>query len=306
MPFCETKPNAPLPHALTIDAEDWAALMCMYSGRSIPVSAQFGSSVTSTLDALGKAGVRGTFFVVAQHAAEQPSVVREIVAAGHELGSHAWTHRMVGAFSPDEFREDIWRSVATLEELSGQKVCGHRSPLFSLMPEHVWALEAMAEVGLEYDSSVFTLAWHRAGVMIPDHPFILRLPSGREIVEFPAPARKWGPMTVRFIGGRGARLAPASLFVRHLDEREQAGLPGMLYFHTYEMGSENLARYVPRSIGRKRLVMQAAAWAFRVGGGRLQSLVRRLLKDFRWAPMREVIARLPEEGRLPVFELPTA
>jgi len=278
--------------------------MCMYSGHAIPVSPQFGESVGGLLDMLDQADRSATFFVVAQHAAEQPAVVREIVARGHELGSHAWTHRLVAAFSEDEFREDIRRSVATLEELSGRKVYGHRSPLFSLMPEHVWALEAMAEVGLEYDSSVFTLAWHRAGVMIPEQPFIFRLPSGREIVEFPAPARKWGPMTVRFIGGRGARLAPANLFVRHLEEREQAGLPGMLYFHTYEMGSGNLAQYVPRSIGRKRLAIRAAAWAFGVGGARLQRLVRRLLEQFEWAPMREVIARLREEGRLPVFALP--
>jgi len=355
--FCETKPTSPLPHALTIDAEDWAALMCMYSGRPIPVSPQFGGSVADILEMLRSTdglrggcplhvapssagcavgartpssaavaggessvygtttattpadeGVRaptaGTFFVVAQHAAEEPAVVREIVARGHELGSHAWTHHLVGAFSADEFREDLRRSVSTLEDLSGRKVYGHRSPLFSLMPDHVWALEAMAEVGLEYDSSVFTLAWHRAGLMIPEQPFIFRLPSGRQIVEFPAPARKWGPMTVRFIGGRGARLAPTSLFLRHLEEREEAGLPGMLYFHTYEMGSGNLAQYVPRSIGRKRLAIQAAAWAFRVGAGRLQRLVRRLLRDFQWAPMRQVIARLREEGRLPVFELP--
>jgi len=32
-------------HALTIDAEDWAQLMCSYLGRSIPVSAQFASSI---------------------------------------------------------------------------------------------------------------------------------------------------------------------------------------------------------------------------------------------------------------------
>jgi len=278
--------------------------MCMYSGHAIPVSPQFGGSVGGLLDMLDQADRSATFFVVAQHAAEQPAVVREIVARGHELASHAWTHRLVAAFSEDEFREDIRRSVATLEELSGRKVYGHRSPLFSLMPEHVWALEAMAEAGLQYDSSVFTLAWHRAGVMIPEQPFVFRLPSGREIVEFPAPARKWGPMTVRFIGGRGARLAPASLFVRHLEEREQAGLPGMLYFHTYEMGSGNLAQYVPRSIGRKRLAIRAAAWAFGVGGVRLQRLVRRLVQQFEWAPMREVIARLREEGRLPVFAPP--
>jgi hypothetical protein len=209
----------------------------------------------------------------------------------------------VGACSPEGFLEDIRRSVGTLEDLGGRKVQGHRSPLFSLMPSHVWTLEAMAEVGLEYDSSVFTSAWHRAGMVIPEQPFIFRLPSGREIVEFPAPARKWGPITVRFIGGRGARLAPASLSIRHLQEREKVGLPGMLYFHTYEMTAENLAQYAPRSLGLRRIPIAAAALAFRVGAGRLERLTRLLLERFRWAPMREVIARLRDEGRLPVLDL---
>jgi hypothetical protein len=295
---------APLPHALTIDAEDWAALMCMYSGQEIPVSAQFGASMEATLRLLGSAGARGTFFVVARHAAEQPEVVRDLVAQGHEVASHAWAHRTVSAFSAEDFREDLRRSVAALEDLTGARVYGHRSPLFSLMPDQVWALEAMTDVGLEYDSSVFTLAWRRAGVMIPEQPFVFRLPSGREIVEFPAPARRWGPMTVRFIGGRGARLAPASLFLRHLQEREQAGLPGMLYVHTYEVTAEDLARYLPRSLGRKRWPLAAAAWGFRLGAGRLQRLVRALLGRFAWAPMHDLIGRLREEGRLPVFELP--
>ncbi len=295
--------DSPLPHALTIDTEDLASLFCMYAGQAVSVSPQFASSAAAILDRLDAAGVRGTFFVVAQHAAEQPTVVQEIVARGHEVGSHAWKHVPMRAWSPEEFREDIRRSVSTLEDLGGRKVHGHRSPLFSLMPDHIWALEAMAEVGLEYDSSVFTPAWHKAGAVIPEQPFLFRLPSGREIVEFPAPSRKWGPMTVRFIGGRGARLAPAGLSIGHLEERERAGLPGMLYFHTYEMISESLAQYVPHSVGLKRLPIAAAMLALVVGQGRLQRLVRLLLERFQWAPMREVIARLREEGRLPVFDL---
>ena len=48
---------SPLPHALTIDAEDWAALMCMYSGQSIPVSDQFVFTVHSAVDLLDEYGV---------------------------------------------------------------------------------------------------------------------------------------------------------------------------------------------------------------------------------------------------------
>lgn len=296
---------SPLPHALTIDAEDWAALMCMYSGRSIPVSDQFASTVHSAVDLLDEYSVQATFFTVAQHAQEKPDLVREIAARGHEVASHAWTHLTVKAFSPEAFCNDITRSVRTLEDLTGKPVRGHRSPLFSLMPEHVWALEAMASAGLEYDSSVATLPWHRAGFDIPDHPFIFRLPSGAEIIEFPVPARKVGPITVRFIGGRGARLAPASLSVRHVREREASGHPAMIYVHNYEIIPDGLAKYIPRSMGLKRVPIALAGLAFQLGVGRLHRLVRTLLSEFAWAPAVEVIRSLREAGRLPVYEFPT-
>ncbi len=292
-----------LPHALTIDAEDWSALMCMYSGHEETVSAQFGSAISHVLDLLDEYGIRATFFVVARHAAQEPAAVRAIVERGHEVASHAWSHLLVRAFSPEKFLQDILRSVRTLEDIGGEKVRGHRSPLFSLLPDHVWALEAMAEVGLEYDSSIVTLPWRRGGLAVPDQPFIFRLPSGAELIEFPVPARKAGPVTVRFIGGRGARLLPSSVSLRHLREREQLGLPAMLYAHTYELVPDNLARYLPRSLGLKRLPLALSGYAFQLGSGRLRRLASRLLREFSWASACDVIARLREEDRLPTIEL---
>ena len=65
-------------HALTIDAEDWAQLMCSYLGRDMPVSEQFASSIERTLDILREHDTRATFFVVASQAVEQPEIVRQI------------------------------------------------------------------------------------------------------------------------------------------------------------------------------------------------------------------------------------
>jgi peptidoglycan/xylan/chitin deacetylase (PgdA/CDA1 family) len=275
----------------------------MYAGRAIPVSDEFADSIRRALEALGTLQVQGTFFVVAEHAAQAPDAVREVVAHGHEVASHAWTHLMVNAFTPGSLREDLARSAGTLEDITGQKVRGHRSPLFSLLPEHVWALEVMAELGLEYDSSIATLPWHRAGLQIPEGPFGFVLPSGREIIEFPVPSRKIGPVQIRLIGGRGARLAPMSLSLDHIRRCEEAGTPAMLYVHTYEIVPDNLAKYVPRSIGWKRLPIVLSARAFQLGLGRLNRLVRHLLSNYSWAPAYEVICQLRDQGKLPTFEL---
>jgi hypothetical protein len=320
--------NSPMPHALTIDTEDWSAVMCAYMGHTIPVSPQFGSTIHRLLDLLDEYHVRATFFVVAKHAADAPEPIRAIVARGHELASHGWTHSKAQTFSLATFREDLHRSVQTLQNLTAQRIFGHRVPFFSLKPagprpaalksastclggvpapgcvDAAEALEAMAEAGLEYDSSVATLLWHRQGFSIPDQPFIFRLPSGATLVEFPIPARKLGPLTVRLIGGRGIRLAPAGVCLRHLRDLEQAGLPAMMYVHSYEIARDKLAAGVPRSLGLHRLAIALAACGFEVGRGRMVRLVRHMLANHRWAPARDVIARLRDESRLPTVEWP--
>lgn len=291
---------ASVSHALTIDVEDWVALMCMYLGATVPVSRQFGSSVRHVLDLLGDYSVKGTFYVIASHAIQEPGVVREIVERGHELGSHGWTHLMTHTFSPESFREDIRRSVETLQELSGHKVYGHRCPFFSLLPGQVWALEAMAEVGLEYDSSMTSMVWARMGEPIPEQPFVCKLPSGASIVEFPAQARKIGPLTARYLGGRGIRNMPRSFCVNHLRGLEHAGLPGILYLHTYEVMPDRLMQYVPSDFGLKgRMKLAVAAKSFEIGMAHMQRTIRHLLSNYAWAPARDVVQQLREAGRLP-------
>jgi polysaccharide deacetylase family protein (PEP-CTERM system associated) len=291
-------------HALTIDVEDWAALMCMYLGRTVPVSRQFGSSVRHVLDLLDEYQVKGTFYVIASHATQEPEVAREIVARGHEIGSHGWTHMMTHTFTPESFREDIRRSVETLEELSGKKVYGHRCPFFSLLPGQTWALETMAEVGLEYDSSMTSMVWARAGEPIPEQPFVCRLPGGGSIVEFPAQARKIGPLTARYLGGRGLRNMPRSFCVNHLRKLEQAGLPGILYLHTYEVMPDTLMQYVPSDFGFKgRMKLAVAAKSFEIGMGHMQRTIRHLLSNYSWAPARGVIDGLSETGSMPTCDV---
>ena len=50
-----------------------------------------------------------------------PELVREIHAAGHEIGSHSYWHRLVYELSPEEFREDLLRSRDVLEQVTGER-----------------------------------------------------------------------------------------------------------------------------------------------------------------------------------------
>ncbi len=286
-------------HAFTVDAEDWPQLMCSYLGRPTPVSRQFSASIERTLDLLEQQRTRATFFVVAPHAAERPEIVREIVTRGHEVASHGITHAKLHNFSPREFRDDLRRSIDTLEDITGEKVRGYRAPFFSLMPEQCWAWEVMLDCGLDYDSSLTTLLWQSEGMALPDQPFVCALPDGREIVEFPALARKVGPITGRLIGGRTLRVLPSSVTRCHMDEREADGVPAMLYVHSYEVTPDRLMQYLPPGLSlRDRAKLFVSAKAFELGMGRMSRALRDLGGQFDWAPMCDVVDALKREGNL--------
>ncbi len=52
-------------------------------------------------------GVRATFFVTGMDLAAAPEVGRELVAAGHELGNHTFSHRRMVLVAPSTMRREI-------------------------------------------------------------------------------------------------------------------------------------------------------------------------------------------------------
>jgi peptidoglycan/xylan/chitin deacetylase (PgdA/CDA1 family) len=69
------------------------------------------SATTPTLlDRLAAAGAPATFFVLGPNADARPDLLRRMVAEGHELGNHTWTHRVLTALTPDDVRDDVVRT----------------------------------------------------------------------------------------------------------------------------------------------------------------------------------------------------
>ena len=106
--------------------------------------------VPSVLDLLSNHGVRATFFVPGRVAERHPDTVRAIVAAGHELAHHGYTHRSVLSLGPDEEREELVRGLDVLGGF-GATVTGYRSPAWDLSPA---TLDLVAEHGFRYASNL--------------------------------------------------------------------------------------------------------------------------------------------------------
>jgi peptidoglycan/xylan/chitin deacetylase (PgdA/CDA1 family) len=80
------------------------------------------------LEALGRAGVKATFFLIGRNAEAYPYFVRDLAQAGHELANHTYHHvRLVGL--PEEVvRDELTRTNQLIERLTGQKVRFFRPP----------------------------------------------------------------------------------------------------------------------------------------------------------------------------------
>jgi peptidoglycan/xylan/chitin deacetylase (PgdA/CDA1 family) len=112
------------------------------------------------LDTLAVLHLRATFFVEAINAEIYPQALRDIAAAGHELGMHGWRHERWGALAPAEEDELLGRGLRALVAL-GLEIDGFRPPGGALGPRSVATLAAH---GLRWCSPVGTRA-ARAGAI---------------------------------------------------------------------------------------------------------------------------------------------
>ncbi|HNB89246.1 MAG TPA: polysaccharide deacetylase family protein, partial [Plasticicumulans sp.] len=122
-------------NAMTVDVEDWFQVSALTpwvrreDWETLP--RRVGANTHRVLDLFAGAGVRATFFTLGWVAERHPELVRRIVAEGHELASHGWQHVRVIHQSPEEFRADVIRTKALLEDLGGVPVRGYRAASYS-------------------------------------------------------------------------------------------------------------------------------------------------------------------------------
>jgi polysaccharide deacetylase family protein (PEP-CTERM system associated) len=266
-------------NALTIDFEDW------YQGLEIPPSRWEGmeerieQAGRRVLAVLAEAGARATFFVLGWVAERHPGLVREIAQAGHEVATHGWSHTFVYRMTRASFREELGRSMTLLAELAGRPVLGHRAPFFSITRESLWALDIMAELGLRYDSSIYPVLNYRYGIDGAE-----RWPhrvggKGSAFAEFPISTWRVLGKNVPIAGGAYFRILPYGVTRLAFRSINRAGHPAVFYLHPWELDPDHPRIPLPRRIALTHYANLRAT----------EPRLRRLLRDFRFAPMKEVL-----------------
>ena len=108
------------------------------------------------LEILGRGGHKATFFVVGKKALAHADVVREIHAAGHEIGVHGHVHDRLYPLKPPKYvAEDIARAQSAVEQ-----ACGLRPTLFR---PPVGYLSSRTAAGAKR-AGVRTVAWSARGL----------------------------------------------------------------------------------------------------------------------------------------------
>ena len=79
------------------------------------------------LDSLAEYGIPATFFLLGKNAERHPDVVRRILAEGHEVGNHSYSHPKLTRLTPEEQQEELARTDAILRALGA-------TPLFVRPP----------------------------------------------------------------------------------------------------------------------------------------------------------------------------
>jgi polysaccharide deacetylase family protein (PEP-CTERM system associated) len=271
-------------NALTIDVEDYFHVSAFESVVSRAAwdgyERRVDANTRRLLDLCERDGVKATFFVLGWVAEREPSLVKAIVAGGHELASHGYAHRLVYEQGPELFREDVRRARLLLEDIAGVAVRGYRAPSFSVTPRSRWALDVLVEEGYSYDASIFPIYHDRYGMPgAPRHPYVEQLSAG-PIAEAPGSTVRVGRFTLPAAGGGYFRLFPYAVTawaIRRLNERER--LPAIVYVHPWEI-DPNQPRIRARAISRFRHYVNLR---------RTEPRLRRLLQDFQFAPLRSVL-----------------
>jgi len=232
-----------LANALSVDVEEYYHAAIFRGDSDAGARGPFESRVEHNIDQLlamfSRHRALGTFFVLGEVAALHPRMVRTIAAEGHEIACHGDRHDDVYRLEPDEFRADIRRSKASIEQVLGEAIVGYRAPNFSIGRAQAWAYQILLEEGFRYDSSTYPIHHDRYGqVSAPRFPYTIWRDGSASLLEFPIGTARYIGVNIPIGGGGYFRLLPyplVQLGIQHVNDIEQR--PVMFYLHPWELDS---------------------------------------------------------------------
>lgn len=270
-------------NALTIDVEDWFQTHDLNFKKETwgNFENRVDYSINLILEVLAEHSIRGTFFILGCVATQFPDLIKDIANHGHEIASHGGWHTKVTQMSKEQFRLDVRHTKTLLEDISGKEVKIFRAPSWSISADTLWALKILEEEGYHCDSSIQPFKTPLSGIQgappFPYHPIVDG--TALQIIEYPPNVLQMGKMRVPFAGGLYFRLLPY-MITKYALKSVNKRINAMVYFHPWEFDPHQ-----PRL--KVSPIIQVTHYA---NLHKNLEKVNRLLKDFTFVPLSELIA----------------
>jgi polysaccharide deacetylase family protein (PEP-CTERM system associated) len=232
-----TAPGRTRANALTVDVEEWFHI-CGAGGalardRWTTLPSRVVSTTRMLLEDFDRTNARATFFVLGWVAERYPSLVAEIRAAGHDVGSHGYWHARVYELDAEAFVADLRQSLSAIRGAGAADVTAFRAPEWSINDRSLWALDLLAREGITIDASM-------APVRIlgrtdyPRRPYVRATAAGPLLEVPPLVADRFGQ--VMPLGwGWGLRMSSPRRVLRTIAAANRAGQPAVLMVHPWEI-----------------------------------------------------------------------
>ena len=283
---------------LTFDIEDWVSSSIeiipggnkVITQKMIEKSREYGYANTKKiLEILERYEQKATFFILTSFGEKYPSLIREIYNLGHEIGSHLHTHELVYKMTPKSFKNELKKSKAILEDIIGDEVISFRAPYFSIKPGSEWAFEVMVEVGIRYDSSIFSIKRKLYGYPGWQNEITKVETKSGDLWEIPITTwRFWKKFDFPIGGGGYFRILPYSLVRKRLSKIAK-NKPIIVYFHPYEFNPAELQHPVFKGISQNFKFLQ------NFGRTKVTLKFQRLLNEFPFTSIKNFMENHGEE-----------
>ena len=234
-------------NAMTVDLEDWH-----HSIDSIlfedwdKYESRVEANTYKILESFKESKVKATFFILGYIAQKYPSLVKEISSLGHEIATHGHSHRLIYRQTPQEFREDLKRSINVIEDVSQQKVLGFRAPYWTITKESYWALDILLDEGIKYDSSIYPIKTYLYGIPdSPVYPYVFKENNGVKLFEFPPSTITTFGRRIPVAGGFYMRLFPYWFIRSGIKRINKEGQSAIIYIHPPEFDPQKPVLKLP-------------------------------------------------------------
>jgi polysaccharide deacetylase family protein (PEP-CTERM system associated) len=236
-PATPGRDGGPIVNAMTVDVEDYFQVSAFDAvlprSRWEAMESRVVGNTERLLSIFGEHRVRATFFVLGWVAERYPELVGEILAAGHDVGSHGHLHTRVYELEPGSFRDELRRSVTALNAAGATGVCAFRAPEWSINNRSMWALDVLAAEGFTIDASMAPVKLV-GDVTYPRHPHARATSSGPILEVPPFVADRFG-QAMPLGWGWGLRMSSPTTVLRSIEQANRAGVPSILTVHPWEI-----------------------------------------------------------------------